>query len=114
VSSEEGPTPQPAPTPAPTNYAFDPLLPKAARAEIEGSLDADGQPTRAYWNLMAIYTAKQFYAQASMRKMLIFFTVLTVLGLIGGLIVGIIGAVELHHLTDPSTVTDDPFDFSTP
>ena len=34
---------------------------------------------------------------ASIRKMLIFFTVVTVISLIAGFVIGVVGAVELHH-----------------
>jgi hypothetical protein len=51
-------------------------------------------------------------AQESMRKMLVFFTAVCVLGLVAGLIIGIVGAVELNHALD--TTPTDSFNFNTP
>jgi hypothetical protein len=47
-----------------------------------------------------------------MRKMLVFFTAVCVLGLVAGLIIGIVGAVELNHALD--TTPTDSFNFNTP
>lgn len=39
---------------------------------------------------------------------MLFLTVLAVIGLIAGLVVGIIGAVELGHVLDATTTSTDP------
>jgi hypothetical protein len=91
--------------------AYDPY--KAAREEIAAAIDENGQPTGAYWRIMGIHAARQTLATESTRKMMQFFTVLAVLGIIAGVILGIVCAVELSHAASTATTTD-PFGFPTP
>jgi hypothetical protein len=100
-------TPEGAPGPAgersPTTVA------EAIRRETETSVAAtldNGQPTGAYWQRLGVDLAMQARATESIRKMLVFFTVLIVLGLIAGLIIGIITAVQLNDALTGTTDFD--------
>jgi galactitol-specific phosphotransferase system IIC component len=59
-----------------------------------------------------MHAARQTKAAESTQKMMAFFTVLAAIGLVAGLILGIVAAVELHHAFDTTSTT--AFDFSTP
>lgn len=76
---------------------------RRAMDEVTAAVDEDGQPTGAYWRILGYYTARQTLAAESTRKMLVFFTVLAVLGIIAGLIIGIIGLNELSSAPDDPT-----------
>ena len=73
---------------------------------VTDAVDADGNPTGDYWRVLGAHIARQSDELESMRRMMVFFTVLTVLGLVAGLILGIIGVVEISHAT--STTSDLP------
>ncbi|SNR97600.1 hypothetical protein [Blastococcus mobilis] len=82
---------------------------EAIRREIAESVAAtldDGRPTGAYWHKLGVDTAMQARVAESIRKMLVFFTVLAVLGLIAGLIIGIVTAVQLHEALNGTSGVD--------
>ena len=110
IGGAETGSPLPA-EPRPTTVAE--MERRKMAALVDSTFAPDGTPTDAYWKMLGLHSNRQTAALESMRKMMVFFTVLTVLGLIAALIIGIIGAVQLSNLVSNLTPSD-PFGTSFP